>query len=115
MLTSQEAGKQPSSPVPKSQLTTVVDLVERHLRDIMVIMVILTHRMSGQPGHTGQTAETSQRGQRGQRGQTGQTGQTDLTFKFDSPGNLCRAASAILAMYFLGLNAEKQKITRGSV
>ena len=35
VLTNQEAGKQPSSPVPKSQLTTVVDLVERHLRDTL--------------------------------------------------------------------------------
>jgi len=32
----QEAGKQPSSPVPKSQLTTVVDLVARHLRDTVL-------------------------------------------------------------------------------
>ena len=29
----------------------------------------------------------------------GQTGQTDLTFKLDFPGNLCRAAFAILAMF----------------
>ena len=28
------------------------------------------------------------------------TGQTDLTFKLDFPGNLCRAAFAILAMFF---------------
>ena len=30
----------------------------------------------------------------------GQTGQTDQTFKLDFPGNLCRAAFAILAMFF---------------
>ena len=29
----------------------------------------------------------------------GQTGQTDLTFKPHFPGNLCRAALAILAMF----------------
>ena len=28
-----------------------------------------------------------------------ETGQTDLTFKLDFPGNLCRAAFAILAMF----------------
>ena len=28
-------------------------------------------------------------------------GQTDLTFKLDFPGNLCRAAFAILAMFSL--------------
>ena len=28
-----------------------------------------------------------------------QTGQTDLTLKLDFPGNLCRAAFAILAMF----------------
>ena len=38
-------------------------------------------------------------GQTGQPGQTGQTGQTDLTFKLDFPGNLCRAAFAILVMF----------------
>ena len=31
---------------------------------------------------------------------TGQPGQTDLTFKIDFSGNLCRAAFAILAMFF---------------
>ena len=30
-----------------------------------------------------------------------QTGQTDLTLKLDFPGNLCRAAFAILAMFKL--------------
>ena len=29
----------------------------------------------------------------------GQTRQTDLTFKLDFPGNLCKAALAILAMF----------------
>ena len=29
-----------------------------------------------------------------------QVGQTKLTFKLDFPGNLCRAAFAILAMFF---------------
>ena len=29
-----------------------------------------------------------------------QTGQTYLTFELESPGNLCRAAFAILAMFF---------------
>jgi len=31
---------------------------------------------------------------------TGQIGQTKLAFKLDFPGNLCRAAFAILAMFF---------------
>ena len=46
--------------------------------------------MTGQPGHTAQTGQTSQKEE---------TGQTDLTFKLDFPGNLCRAAFAILAMF----------------
>ena len=40
-------------------------------------------------------------GQTGQKSQRWETGQTDLTFKLDFPGNLFRAAFAILAM-FLG-------------
>ena len=32
-------------------------------------------------------------------GRTDKSGQTDLTFKLDFPGNLCRAAFAILAMF----------------
>ena len=35
----------------------------------------------------------------GQTGQTGKTGQTKLTFKLDFPGDWCRAAFAILAMF----------------
>ena len=31
----------------------------------------------------------------------GQTGQTKLAFKLDFPGNLCRAAFAILATFFI--------------
>ena len=54
------------------------------IRVVMVIMVIRTD-----PGHTGQTRETSQRGQ------------TDLTLGVDFPGNLGRAALAILAMFCL--------------
>ena len=46
---------------------------------------------TGQPGHTAQTGQTSQ---------IEQTGQTDLTFKLDFPGNLCRAAFGILAMFY---------------
>ena len=36
---------------------------------------------------------------KGQTSQIRQRGQTDLTFKLDFPGNLCRAAFAILAMF----------------
>ena len=42
---------------------------------------------------------SEQTGKPGQPGETGQTGQTDLTFKLDFPGNLCRAAFPILAMF----------------
>ena len=34
---------------------------------------------------------------------TGRTGQRDLTFKLEFPGNLCRAAFAILALFLLFL------------
>ena len=46
---------------------------------VMVVMVIRTDRKTRTNGHTGQT---------------------DLTFKLDFPGNLCRAAFAILAMFY---------------
>ena len=39
-------------------------------------------------------------GQPGQTGQTGKTGQTELTLKLAFPGNLCRAAFAVLTMFF---------------
>ena len=58
----------------------------------MVVMAIRTDRQTGQPGQTGQTGQSSPKGL---------TGQTDLTFKLDFPGNLCRAAFAILAMFNL--------------
>ena len=35
----------------------------------------------------------------GQTGQTGKKGQTDQPFRLYFPGNLCRAAFTILAMY----------------
>ena len=62
----------------------------------MVIMIIKTDktRKTEQPGHTAQTGQTSQKEQ---------TGQTDLTFKLDVPGNLCKTAFAILAMFILSL------------
>ena len=57
---------------------------------LIVFMVIMSSGQTGKQGQPGQTEQT---------GQTGQTGQTDLTFKLDFPGNLCRAAFAILAMF----------------
>ena len=55
----------------------------------MVITVEIAIRTDRTTKVTGQTRQTSQRGQ------------TDLTFKLDIPGNLCRAAFAILAMIIL--------------
>ena len=53
---------------------------------VMVVMVIRSDR-------TTRTHRT------GQKSQGGETGPTDLTFKLDFPGNLCRAAFAIHAMF----------------
>ena len=53
-------------------------------------MVITTDRTTGTEG-TGETDRTDK--------WRGLAGQTDLTFKLDFPGNLCRAAFAILAMF----------------
>ena len=39
--------------------------------------------------------------QKGQTSQKEHTVQTELTFKLDFPGNLCWAAFAILAMFFI--------------
>ena len=59
---------------------------------IRLIFVLLSGKtgQTGLPGHTGQTGQTSQRQPKGH---------TDLTFNPDFPGNLCRAAFAILAMF----------------
>ena len=60
------------------------------MTDRMVVMVITTDRTTGTEG-TGETDRTDK--------WRGLAGQTDLTFKLDFPGNLCRAAFAILAMF----------------
>ena len=63
----------------------------------------------GQDGYRFQNGQDGQYGRDGHHGHQGhhgrhlyhiqeQTGQTDVTFKLDFPGNLCRAAFAILAM-----------------
>ena len=68
-----------------------------------------------QPGHHGRDGyhdrennhgrgQTGQTGQKGQKGQTRKTAQTKLTLKLDFPGNLCRAAFAILSMFFVRHN-----------
>ena len=61
-------------------------LVVTVIMAILVTMVIRTDRTTRTPG-TNKTDRTDK------------SGQTDLTFKLDFPGNLCRAAFAILAMF----------------
>ena len=63
----------------------------------MVLIVFMVIMSSGQTGKQGQP------GQMGHTEQTGQTGQTDLELEF--PGNLCRAAFAILAMFCASFQA----------
>ena len=65
----------------------MVEIVIMVLMVVVVIRVVMVIRTD--PGHTGQTGETSQRGH------------TDLTLGVDFPGNLGRAALAILAMFCL--------------
>ena len=60
----------------------------------MVLIVFMVIMSSGQTGKQGQP---------GQMGHTEQTGQTDLKLEF--PGNLCRAAFAILAMFCASFQA----------
>ena len=65
-------------------MVSMVEMVITVEMIIMVEMVILVEMVS-----MVEIGQTSQR----------QTGQIDLTFKLDFPGNLCRAAFAIFAMF----------------
>ena len=60
------------------------------MNDSLIFLYFCQEKQTGLLGHTGQRGQTSQRGH---------TGQTDLTFKLVFPGNMCRAAFAILAMF----------------
>ena len=59
---------------------------------------------TGETGHTRQTRQKRQTQQTRQTRQTGQTGQTGQTFQLDFPGKLWLASSAILAMFFVGVD-----------
>ena len=70
-------------------IMVVMVMIIKVIMVVMVIMVIMVIKVIG----------TDRTTRKGQTGETSQIGQTDPTFKIDFPGNLCRAAFTILAMF----------------